>query len=136
MGTPSGPDGIAREVTLQCFCEAYQTLGYQKCASGSLETDSEKIAIYAEHGIPTHAAKQLDDGRWKSKLGKYEDIEHNSVKAVEEYIYGKAVVYMKRRKPKCQRTNRLVRFRSFLSRVFGRLPSVYFLTQSVTPTNS
>jgi hypothetical protein len=48
-------------------------------------------------GEPTHAAKQLPDGRWKSKLGDFEDIEHNTVKAVEDdYCYGTVVQYMKR----------------------------------------
>jgi len=46
-------------------------------------TRFEKIAIYAAGGVPTHAAKQTSDGRWKSKLGGWEDIEHNTPKAVE-----------------------------------------------------
>jgi len=62
-----------------------------------MEEGFEKIALYTFGGEPTHAAKQLPDGRWKSKLGDWEDIEHNTVKAVEDdSMYGEAVQYMKR----------------------------------------
>jgi hypothetical protein len=89
-----------REETTECFIEAFQSLGYfghESCDS-SLEAGFEKIAVYSLRGVPTHAAKQLPDGRWKSKLGAWEDIEHNTPKAVEEYLYGKAVVFMKRQR--------------------------------------
>jgi hypothetical protein len=86
-----------REVTLSCFKEAFGSVGYEECHDGSLEESFEKIAIYVFNGEPTHAAKQIPDGRWKSKLGFEEDIEHNTVKAVEDdCCYGKAVQYMKR----------------------------------------
>jgi len=84
-----------REVTVPCFIAAFRTLGYEVCRDG-LESGFEKIAIYTLNGAPTHATKQLRDGRWKSKLGNWEDIEHNTLKAVEEYIYGKAEVFMRR----------------------------------------
>lgn len=86
-----------REETLDCFVEAYQTEGFQVCRDGNLQTGVEKIAIYTLNGVPTHAARQLPDGRWTSKLGSWEDIEHNTVKAVEDTnCYGKVVQYMKR----------------------------------------
>jgi hypothetical protein len=85
-----------REVSLACFVEAFESIGYQKCEAG-LESGFEKVAIYMFEGEPSHAAKQLPDGRWKSKLGGLEDIEHNTVKAVEDdCCYGRAVQYMKR----------------------------------------
>lgn len=87
-----------REETLSCFVEAYQTCGFEICEAG-FERDFERISIYTLNGIPTHAARQLPDGRWASKLGPWEDIEHNTTKAVEEYIYGKTTVFMKRRCP-------------------------------------
>ena len=86
-----------REERLDYFVEAFGTLGYEVCPDGSLEADYEKVAIYTQSGVPTHAAKQLPDARWKSKLGSWEDIEHNTVKAVEEYIYGKTVLFLRRK---------------------------------------
>jgi hypothetical protein len=125
-----------REVTLDCFIEAFETLAYKKCRSARQRRGFEKIAIYALAGEPTHAAKQLPDGRWKSKLGPWEDIEHNTLKAVEEYIYGKAVVFMERRQPSCQRTNLLARFGSFLSRLFEKQPNMFCLARSESLTAS
>jgi hypothetical protein len=95
------PDGYRpisrRELTLDCFVEMFASLGYEKCDNGSLESGYEKIVIYLFEGTPSHAARQLADGRWKSKLGRAEDIEHNTVKAVEdESCYGTAAQYMRR----------------------------------------
>jgi hypothetical protein len=80
------------------------TIGYIECEDGSLEPGFEKIAIYAvqETGgglTPTHAAKQLADGRWTSKLGPYEDIEHTLLENVNCPTYGAAVAYLKRSRP-------------------------------------
>ena len=86
-----------KDVSLDCFVEMFAYFGYEKCDDGSLETGYEKVVIYMLEGSPSHAAKQLDDGRWKSKLGIAQDIEHNSVRAVEdEFCYGTAAQYMKR----------------------------------------
>jgi len=96
-GLAAWPAGVKRETTPECFIEAFRTLGYDVCADRALEDGFEKIAIYIKDGKPAHAAKQLPDGRWKSKLGSWEDIEHNTLKAVEEHIYGKADIFLKRR---------------------------------------
>lgn len=130
------PPGVKREVTLERFIEAYGTRGYKKCWFSLCQRRFERIAIYTLNGIPTHAAKQLPDGRWKSKLGPWEDIEHKTIKAVEEYIYGKAVVYMKRRRLQWQRTSLLMKFRLFLSRCFVRQQNVFSLTRNVNRTAS
>jgi hypothetical protein len=85
-----------REESERCFIAAFSVIGYRTCNDPSLERGIEKIAIYLRNGVPTHAAKQLPDGRWKSKLGQLQDIEHNTLKAVEEYKYGKALIFMSR----------------------------------------
>ena len=57
-----------------------------------------KIAIYAhDDGQPTHAARQLPDGRWTSKMGHLEDIEHRVVDDVNGPQYGSPVRFMRRR---------------------------------------
>jgi hypothetical protein len=59
----------------------------------------EKIAIFADAtGSPTHAARQLTSGRWTSKLGEAEDIEHE-LRAIEGDIYGTVVAILKRPRP-------------------------------------
>jgi hypothetical protein len=97
------PEGVKREVTRDAFIQAYGTLGYEVCYNGNVEAGYDKIAIYEKYNnTPTHAAKQLEDGRWKSKLGEWEDIEHKTVEAVQTFqgvgIYGEVALYMKRKK--------------------------------------
>jgi hypothetical protein len=94
------PPGVPREETIAAFVQAYGTLGYVACADGELEEGFEKIAIYASTANkPTHAAVQLLDGKWSSKLGDYEDIEHNTPEVVAGPLYGRVVCFLKRPRP-------------------------------------
>ena len=72
-------------------------LGFEPCETAELEPGFEKVAIHAVGGTPTHAARQLADGRWASKLGELEDIEHASLDLLEGTIYGEVVVIVRRR---------------------------------------
>ncbi len=83
-------------MTIHAFKQAYATLGYVECEDSSVEKGYEKIAIYAYNGKPTHAARQLRNGRWTSKLGPNVDIEHFVPGAIERSAYGLVVAYMKR----------------------------------------
>lgn len=48
-------EGVPREVTLDAFKQAFQTVGYEVCQADSLESGWQKIAIYADStGKPTH----------------------------------------------------------------------------------
>ncbi len=84
-----------RVETLPCFQAAFEKLGYKLCASEDLEQDFEKIAIFSLGSAPTHAAKQLDNGVWSSKLGKSFDISHD-LHGIENEEYGKVAFVMKR----------------------------------------
>jgi hypothetical protein len=94
------PPGVPCEESLDAFVLAYQTLGYVACDDGCLEPQFEKIAIYGlmTRGTisPTHAARQLSNGCWTSKLGPHEDIEHMFPTCVECSDYGVVVRLMKR----------------------------------------
>jgi len=90
------PEGIARDHTLIAFIEAYGTLGFEIGADGALEPGFEKIAIYTDRDGPQHAARQLPDGTWTSKLGPWEDIAHVSADALEGALYGTVVRYLRR----------------------------------------
>ncbi|HUY13487.1 MAG TPA: hypothetical protein VMX16_07650 [Terriglobia bacterium] len=93
------PPGVKREVSLDAFVEAYQTLGYEPCLSPTLELDFEKVALYVDSGgIPTHAALQLANGNWTSKLGGFEDIEHKTLECLNSQLYGESVSYLRRRR--------------------------------------
>ncbi len=90
------PSNVKREETIDAFSEAFHKIGYDKCADGSLETGYQKIAFYELNGKITHAARQLKDGRWASKIGSWEDIEHDLVDGLEGQKYGVASYYMRR----------------------------------------
>jgi hypothetical protein len=76
---------------------AYQLLGFEPCEVESLEAGFEKVALYADGQYFTHAARQLRTGKWTSKLGRREDIEHDTPHDVSGGVYGKVVVFMKRK---------------------------------------
>jgi hypothetical protein len=97
------PPNVPREITIDAFIRAYETIGYTVCLDGELEAGFEKIALYAKRFPwgdvePTHAARQLPDGKWTSKLGPCEDITHTGVTDVNGPGYGTNVQFLKRPK--------------------------------------
>jgi hypothetical protein len=98
QGIAYWPDGAPREQTIEAFVSVYtNVLGYEVCDSPDLEDGFEKIALYANaNGDPTHAARQLENGKWTSKLGGNEDIEHVSLECLNGELYGSAVKFFKR----------------------------------------
>lgn len=93
------PPTIPRENTLETFIKAYELLGYDICKDSNYEEGFEKIAIYVDGDRkPTHTARQLNSGRWTSKLGRLEDIEHTTLDGLCNSVYGTVAVFMKRHK--------------------------------------
>jgi hypothetical protein len=93
------PSGVVREETLAAFVAAYATLGYVLCDKDEVEPGHEKIAVFAYlDSFPTHAARQLPTGRWTSKLGSREDIEH-ALHDLAGERYGVVVQILKRPVP-------------------------------------
>jgi hypothetical protein len=74
----------------------FESLGYQECQDGVLEQGVEKVALYGVSGFYTHAARQIGDGKWTSKLGNEDDIEHDSSDIVGGGVYGEVALFMKR----------------------------------------
>jgi hypothetical protein len=56
------------------------------------------VALSARGGVPTHAARQLADGLWSGKLGKFVDVEHTLAGLVGEE-YGDVVQILGRAGP-------------------------------------
>lgn len=90
------PPTVIRELTVAAFAAAFSSIGYHVCNDNALEPGYEKVAIYAKDGVPQHVAKQLPSGRWTSKLGNAEDIDHLSPLVLEGNEYGHVVVVMRR----------------------------------------
>ncbi len=91
------PSGIPRRETIDVFIQAFGTLGYIPCPTADVEPGFEKIAIYVNPARkPTHVARQLPTGKWTSKLGKLEDIEHESLNGLRGSSYGSEFFFLKR----------------------------------------
>jgi hypothetical protein len=89
-----------RAFTIPAFIEGYQTRRYEVCSDGVLEDGYEKIVFYVDSSrIVQHAACQISDGRWISKLGDEEDIIHETPQSLASAVYGQPVCYMKRAVP-------------------------------------
>lgn len=87
---------VPREETLDAFVRAYGMKGYTQRCDSTMEPGRQKVAIYvASSGKPTHAARQLLDGWWASKLGQQIDIEHEFA-ALDGPAYGSVAVVLAR----------------------------------------
>ena len=90
------PTSVPRIATVSAFTMAYALQGYAICDSREREDGFEKVALYiGSDGLVTHAARQLQDGSWTSKLGAEFDISH-SLEAIECQTYGTISTILRR----------------------------------------
>jgi len=91
------PDGVPRNGRLESWIRVFIVQGFELVDNGQLEDGFEKVAIYADEDREgKHVARQLPSGKWTSKLGKLEDIEHLNLACLEGPLYGSVAVYLKR----------------------------------------
>lgn len=91
------PVNVSREdCGIGTLVEMFRTLGFHEGAVLQLEPGIEKVALYGNGLHYTHAARQLPSGKWTSKLGKLEDIEHDHPDDVAGGIYGEVIEIMQR----------------------------------------
>lgn len=89
------PDGIDQSETLDAWIQFFRLYGFVPTNSADFEDEMEKVAIYTVGAEATHVAVQLDNGRWSSKLGSLQDIEHQ-LAALEDSRYGSVALVMSR----------------------------------------
>jgi hypothetical protein len=86
------------DFSLRALEQLFVALGYESGEmDASLEPGFVKVALYGAAGEYTHAARQLSDGRWISKLGKGVDIAHDAPADVGGGAYGEVAAVMKKR---------------------------------------
>lgn len=90
------PEGVHPDNTPEDWAAALATVGFAPCEDGQLEPGFIKVAIYATERGATHVARQLRNGSWASKLGKFEDIEHDELAVLEGPLYGSVRCFLKR----------------------------------------
>lgn len=87
--------------SIDSFVDYFESLDFRECDDSDLEKNYEKIALFAQENkkgrlVPTHAARQLDNGHWTSKMGEDVDIIHQAVDNVSGPADGNPIKFMKR----------------------------------------
>lgn len=89
--------GIKREWSKETILQIFEKHGYTVCDNFELEEGYEKIAVYIEgDDFPGHFARQLENGKWASKLGSLNDIEHDSLDSIGVPDYGVPKIALRR----------------------------------------
>lgn len=93
------PETVPRQETIRAFELFFLQLKFIRVSLDNThyEDGYEKVALYADQGVPQHVARQIGDGRWKSKLGELADIEHRDLAALEGGQYGYVVAIFRRK---------------------------------------
>ncbi|MFY9951433.1 MAG: hypothetical protein WAK27_22220 [Candidatus Sulfotelmatobacter sp.] len=83
------------EVTLRLLFEKHN---YSVSDNSEVEPGYEKVVFYSDdEGVPQHFARQLPNGKWTSKVGDLNDIEHDSLDCLISPIYGAPGLVLKRK---------------------------------------
>jgi hypothetical protein len=95
------PPGILAEASVDAFTQLFQSFGYEVCDTPDFQRRYEKVAIFVNNNAVTHAARQLGNGKWSSKLGRvWETVEHE-LEAVGGHgiqEYGDILQFMRRKR--------------------------------------
>ncbi len=94
------PVGIEREWTTPAIRKLLSHFGFEEEAENSDPEDGYvKVAVYLDNdGTPTHFARQLENGKWTSKLGELIDVDHETLDCLECDAYGAAGFFLKKRR--------------------------------------
>ncbi len=92
------PPDQSRARTVENFADLFnRNGGFVVCENADHEEGYEKIAIFGDAiGNFMHVARQVGMGKWTSKLGDWEDVEHGTLEALEGGGYGHVAKLMRR----------------------------------------
>ena len=76
--------------------QVFESLGFAVCEGSEIEAGYQRVAVFSVSGEWTHAARQLVDGQWTSKVGQFEDITHPLLENLSGGIYGDVHCIMRR----------------------------------------
>lgn len=74
----------------------FEHFGFKKCRGAAYEKDYDKVALYADEGCWTHAARVVGNDVLHSKIGTAWDIHHSGGSIFFGTEYGEIFCYMKR----------------------------------------
>jgi hypothetical protein len=90
--------GVERKWNERNIRQIFQNHGYEEADNYDLEDGYEKIVFYiSADGEPQHFSRQLPNGRWTSKLGDLNDIEHDTLECIAVEDYGRPQVVLQRK---------------------------------------
>lgn len=84
------PPGFPCTNSVQDFDNLLVSVHASTVDDDGLESGFLKIALFAKGKTPTHAARQLPNGRWTSKLGRSVDVSHD-LRDLEGLCYGQVI---------------------------------------------
>ena len=97
------PDGVSywppwasRSESIASLKEVFAGQGYEVCDDSNAAAGYQKVALYEWDGKMQHAALQLPNGRWRSKMGQGPVIEHDNPDALSGGMYGQSTIVMRR----------------------------------------
>jgi hypothetical protein len=91
------PANSPRDYAVPAYIHAFGAMGYVQCNGTDLEEGFEKVVIYVgRDGLPSHMARQLENGHWTSKVGSSFDISHSSVNDLQGIQYGTVACVLRR----------------------------------------
>jgi hypothetical protein len=78
------PPHLVHDGSVQAAIALFEYLGFRCTSIDDLgfEDGVSRIAIYGDSRGYTHVARQIGSGKWTSKLGTLQDIEHDSLDAL------------------------------------------------------
>lgn len=90
--------GIPRKWDEPTIRTIFEKHSYTVADNYDLEPEFEKVVFYCDDkGVPQHFARQLPDGKWASKMGDLNDIEHDTLESLISELYGKPGLVLKRK---------------------------------------
>ncbi len=93
------PPWATRDSRMESLKEVFAGLGYEPCDDGTAVEGYRKVALYEDNGIAQHAALQVPNGRWRSKMGQGPVIEHRNPESLSGGVYGVPTTFMRKAVP-------------------------------------
>lgn len=81
---------------IETYINYFSSLGFTITEDVSYTNGIIKICLYAENNEFRHVARQLPNGRWTSKMGDWEDIEHETPDVLIGNFYGSKLIFMEK----------------------------------------
>jgi hypothetical protein len=92
------PPGFPLSDSVDILIKIFELHGYSKCDARDQEPGYERVVIYCRDGRFKHAARQLRSGRWTSKVGEEQVIEHERAEHVVCDDYGTIAQFLRRKR--------------------------------------